>query len=147
MERSRDYSGDSATNDRTKVRRQTYVALSIALVAKSLDGDVGTQTKEEENKNCRNYVKKCDQRDRSSNCGGDPHIPRNRPKHGARLGKAPLRGPVSLIGSNRLTSVGFQADLAERMHQSHRHKAEKFSLLTRSAYVRLRPISRNWKIG
>ena len=48
--------------------------LSIALVAKSLDGDVGTQTKEEENKNCRNYVKKCDQRDRSSNC-------RRRPTH------------------------------------------------------------------
>ena len=49
--------------------------LSVALVAKSLDGNVGTQTQEQENKDRRTYVKKCDKRDRNSNCSGDPHIP------------------------------------------------------------------------
>src|SRR4029079_10039494 len=82
------------------------LSLSVALVAKSLDGDVGTQAKEEKNKNCRTYIKKCDKRDRSSNCSGNPHIPGNRPKHGARLGEAPLRGPVSLIGSIDRRPVG-----------------------------------------
>ena len=95
--------------------------LSIALVAKSLDGNVGTQTQEQENKDRRTYVKKCDKPDRSSNCSGDPHIPRNRPKH-AMLVEGPMEtvSKAALCALVLAAAVKVIADLVRRMRATSR---------------------------